>query len=82
MTKYMTYFALFVGVFYKMSNYEIYLPQLIEKLPKMRAKNSIYDVNLSLDDGEGCKYKGYLGFYLYGFFISFNSDHRIRIRPP
>ncbi len=33
MTKDITCFALFVGVFYKMSSYEIYLPQLIEKLP-------------------------------------------------
>ncbi|OQX21112.1 MAG: hypothetical protein BWK75_03860, partial [Candidatus Altiarchaeales archaeon A3] len=30
--KYMTCFALFVDVFYKISSYKIYLPQLIEKL--------------------------------------------------
>ncbi len=35
MTKYMTCFALFVDVFYKISSYKIYLPQLIEKLRSM-----------------------------------------------
>ncbi len=41
----MTSFALFVGVFYKMSSYEIYLPQLIEMLPICQIKYDNLCVN-------------------------------------
>ncbi len=68
MTKYMACFALFTGVFYKMINYEIYLPQLIEKLHNMIHK--ICKLNAKFK-GENFKNRRYLQIYPNVLFILF-----------